>query len=478
MKRRFRRHSRTPAQDAAAREHAGVARFPFNLLWIIFGVVVLGTVIFYDRRQIQQAREHIEHAQYFQQHGVYPEALKEYQRAYKNKRLGRRHKGEVALAIGDIYFDQFENYDMARTYFERAKLDNPKLFQTGNTQERLKAAAQKAVGSGQTTSDSAGSTITVVQRVELLNPPQEDLRGPVLARFKGGEILAGELLRWMKDRTEFTDPQLRDDPRRLQQLLNLYMDRVLRYQAAIEAGVQRDPDISARLYDYQRTLISERHAVQTRQQSKVVTTAQVQNYYEHHRDNYVQPGNATIAMIKSKTAGEAQDALEQLRKGIPLADVATSFSIDEESVKRRGVTGVISENDTSIPGVGEAPEIVKQLVKLRANSVTGVIPANGSFFIFQVVRGTPGRVTTLDEARAEIEMKLRGTALDSASTGLAAALKEKYSPEILQDGVHKFWQFAAGSSGNRNEKTTSSTLPLERQTTESTAQMQGALRST
>src|SRR6186713_1940948 len=100
MKRRFRRRSHTQSHDTSMREQPGVARFPFNLVWIIFAVAVLAAVIFYDQRQIQQARQHIEQARYFQKQGVYPEALKEYQRAYKNKRLGRKQKGEVALAIG------------------------------------------------------------------------------------------------------------------------------------------------------------------------------------------------------------------------------------------------------------------------------------------------------------------------------------------------------------------------------------------
>jgi tetratricopeptide (TPR) repeat protein len=459
MARRFRRRSRTHSADAEGRR-SRLPSSPFNLLWIIFGVVVLAAVIFYDQRQIAQAKQHIDQAQYFQQHGVYAEALKEYQRAYANKRLGRHQKGDVALAIGDIYYDQFENYDMAHTYFVRAKQDNPKLFQNNTTQERLKAAAQRSAGSGVTKGGSSEeeTTSTVIQRVQLVAAPQEDQRGPVIARYKGGEIHAGEFLRFLQRRPEYTDPHFREDPRKLEDLLKQYLASQLRYQAGLDAGIQRDPDISARLFDYQKTLIAERFAVTERQKARSVTPQQVQEYYEQNKSQYVQPASAEIAMIKCNTEAEAQQALQQIRAGATFRDVATSISADEKSAKQGGTVGTISENDKSIPGVGDAPELVKELVRLRANQVTAVTPFNGAFYVFRSLRSVPARNTSLDEARAEIQMRLMGKAVDAASTGLEDRLRATYEPQVSLEGMQRFWQFAAGENASGADRPTSGTV--------------------
>jgi peptidyl-prolyl cis-trans isomerase C len=444
MTRRFRRRLHAHPADATSAEPRHPVRSPFNLLWIIFALVVLGGVIFYDQQKTQEARQHIQEAHRFEQHGLYHEALTEYLLAYTNKRLGRKPKGEVALAIGDIYYDRFENYDMASSYFVRAKENNPKLFQNTSAHERLKAAQQKSAGAGVSRSEEEGTTATIIQRVQLVSAPQEDQRGPVVARYKGGEIRAGELLRWLKGRSEYSDARFREDFRRLEDLLKQYLDGTLRYQAALNAGLQRDPDISTRLYDYQRNLLSERYAAESREQAGIVTKKQVQDYYEKNRDQYIQPASATVAMIKTATESEARRALEDIRKGQQFGDIATSVSIDENSARNRGLAGAISQNDTSIPGVGNAPEIVKALVNMRSNSVTGITPANGAFFIFQVLRSSPQRITTLEEARPQIEMTLRGKALDSTGAALDATLREKYEPQVALEGLQKFWQFAAG----------------------------------
>lgn len=471
MKRRFRRRSRTHADDGAIREHSKIERSPFNLLWIIFGVVVLAAVIFYDQRLVQQARHDIDQARYFQQQGLYSEALKQYQHAYKNKRLGRRQKGEVALAIGDIYFDQFENYDMAHNYFVRAKQDNPKLYENSNAQERLKAASQKTAGSGITKGNTDGTTSTIIQRVQLVSAPAEDQRGPVVAQYKGATIRAGEFLRFLRGRPEFMDPHFRDDPRKLEDLLKQYLSRTLRYQAALDADIQKDPDVSARLYEYQRTLIAERYAVEIRQNAQTVTTAQVQDYYDKNKGQYVQPASATIAMIKTQTESEAQQALDRLHKGDLFADVATSMSIDEQSAKRQGTVGIITENDTEIPGVGAAAEIIKELIRLRPNSVTGITPANGAFFVFHILRNAPQRITTMDEARPEIETKLRGTSFDDATRNFDQSLRERYQPDVSLDGLQKFWQFAVSenaATSASNKSTSGSTTTDHAATTTTT----------
>jgi parvulin-like peptidyl-prolyl isomerase len=231
----------------------------------------------------------------------------------------------------------------------------------------------------------------------------------------------------------------------------------MRYQAAVDANIHRDPDLSTRLYDYQRTLIAERYATELRQKATLVDPKAVQDYYEKNRSRYVQPAGAMIALIKTNTESEAQQALERLRKGDSFADVATSASIDEASAKNGGVVGMISDGDTSIPAVGKAPQIIKSLVAMQPRSISSIVSQNGSFFIFQVLRTTPARNITLDEARPQIEMTLRGANVDAANTGIDANLREKYDPEVALEGLQKFWQFAAGEPNRDNANTTTST---------------------
>jgi len=457
---RFRRKHRHPSGEG----HSEVSKSRFGLLWVILAIVVLAAVIGYDRYGIHQGQQHISQAREYERNGLYSEALREYQVAYANKRLGRRPRAEVALQIGDIYYDRFENYDMAHQYFMHAKQNAPKLFEKGPAQERLKQAQRRMASAGGGAGDD-GTTGTLASKTQLMSPPAEDLRGPVVAKFEGGEVRAGEILRHLRNTPEFDNPAFREDPAKLQDFIRNYTNRALRYEAALDAGIHRDPDIVARVFDYQRTLISERYATLERQKARTIPDEQVREYYEKNRTRYVRPATARAAMIKTNTESEAQQALERLRKGEPFGDVATTTSIHEESARQGGLIGEISAKSEEIPGVGKDADLVKALTAMAPNSVTGVTPSNGAFFIFKVFFASPAQNITLDEARPQIEQTLRNQQVIDATTGLDRGLQEQFKPQVVEDGAKKFWQFAAGP----DERPTTTTLTSTTRGTTATA---------
>lgn len=446
MTRRFRRRR---THDGTRRE--ATYRSPFTVLWIIFAILVLGAVIGYDRRETNEARQRVSQARAYEAQGLYAQALQEYKTALANKRIGRRLKADISMEVGDIYFSHFENYDMAHSFYVLAKQNNARLFDSPGAQEKLKLAQQRSAGSGHSANAGIpddGSTQTLVQRVQLIAPPQEDYRGPVLVRHARGEIRAGELLRVLRDRPEFYEPGFKNDPARFQAMLEKYVQQALQYEAAVEAGVHLDPDVSKRLYDYQKSLVSGRFAKEKRQQSAVVPNAAVEAYYRENESRYKQPATATIGLIKTNSEETAKQAQEALRNKVAFGDVATSFSIDTNSAKSGGVVGTVKEGDAQLPGVGEAPELIADLLKLSRNTVTDVISRGGAFYIFKIIWSSPAQVRTMEEARAEIEQAIRGRQLDDATNEMPARLNERFQPQLNPDAAKRFWQFAAADQAS------------------------------
>jgi hypothetical protein len=105
---------------------------------------------------------------------------------------------------------------------------------------------------------------------------------------------------------------------------------------------------------------------------------------------------------------------------------------------------------------------------MQPRAVSAVTSLNGSFFIFHIVRTSVAKMITLDEARPQIEMTLRGASVDAAANGIDASLREKYDPEVSLEGLQKFWQFAAGEPARDNA--TSSTAAAKTTDTAALAQ--------
>lgn len=469
MKKQFRNRLRRNGSSAEDAMGDKGKRFPFGWLWLVFTVIVLIVVLMYDRRAIHTAQEHIAQARNLESTGLYLDALTEYESAFENKRLGRKAKAGAAVAMAEIYYNYLEDFPQAHKYYVLARQIAPSSVEDKIVQEHAKQAQVKAQHSGVFTArrkaDTPGvTTRTIVQNVELLKPPTADERGPVLVTYKGGEIRTGELYRALAKRPEFLRPDFREDPEKLKNFLEGLVRDELIYQAAVSAGVHKDVDVSARLYDYQKTLVTQRYRTDRQAQAMVVDNAEVEKYYKENVGEYVQPGTVNISIIQSDSEKSAADYLKLLKDGALFEDVATSHSQHKESAVKGGALGTITEKDTTLPGVGEVPDLIDSLFKLPVHSVTEVTPVAGKFYIFKITGFRPSRNVTLDEARPQIENILRGRFVDQARTGLEDELRKNFEPEIDQKNLQAFWDFAqaeaagdAQSTGSAHSKSAGTT---------------------
>ncbi len=438
---------------------------PYGLIWLVLTVLVLVLVIVYDRRSIDQAKGHIETGHELETTGLYIEALNEYEQAFENKRLGRKAKGDVALAMANIYYEYLEDYPTANRYYVQARQISPSTMNAEDVQERARNAAVRAKGSGvfkaKPTSNNGVTTKTIIQRVDLLQAPQADLQGPVVATYNGGEIRAGHLLRALEKRPEFLRPDFRESPEKLESFLNGIVRETMAYEAAVKTGVHKDPDVTSRLYDYQKSLVTQRYLVDRREEAMVVDNADVEKYYREHLNDYVKPGQINVSVIKSDSETSAAEILQMLRTGQRFEEVATSFSIEQTSAARGGDIGTITEKDTSVSGVGEVPRVVEALFKLPVYSVSEVTPVGDSYYIFRISSVVPALNITLDEARGKIENILRGRAVDQARSGLDEDMKKVFDPQVNEEGLERFWDFARQTHSLNDDSTTASSTATE-----------------
>lgn len=440
MRRRLRRR-RGESPDS---QPAWFEKIPSGAYWTAITVLVLLLVWFYDRSEKMDALQHIERAKRFEREQLFHEAVSEYTQALDNARLDKKSRGQVALHIGDVYGGRFQDFERAQSYYVRAKRLAPKLSDEPAVQKRIQAAQEKA---GHARPMAAGTAATTAP-LDSIGPPEagssaEDRRGPVVAKFTGGEVHAGEVDREMRKRPGYQAALARADRAEAEKAVEEALNRALVYRAAIEAGYDRDPDVAARLREYRKTLVSERYMQDARREAEIVRQEDIEDYYAKHQDRFVRPARIVVGLIKTTSTLTAQAALDDLRNGAPFGDVATSRSLDEPSRSARGLAGAVSEGEDFIPGVGHAPEAVKALMSMNANDITGVTEHGGAFYIFKVLEKTPRQEPSVDEVRAQIEAELRGRNTGQGSKGIYETLRKRYDAEVLREEAGKLWLYAS-----------------------------------
>lgn len=468
-----RKLGRKPRHHDGTDEAQGNGRpIPTALIWLVLAVLVLVIVIVYDRRAISEAESRVVAGKQYETQGLYLEALEEYEQAFSNKRLGRKARAGAAVAMAEIHYNHLDDFPTAHRYYTEARKIAPVVLEEDSIKRNAKDASIKARQVGAFArpalpAEDGVATRTIVQRVSLIEEPAADIRGPVLADYDGGQVHAGQLLRALEKRPEFLEPDFREDPSRLKEFLQSVIREDLAYEAAVRAGIHKNPDVSQRLYDYQKTLITQRYMTDRRDRAMVVDSKDVDDYYRQNLSEYVQPGELTYALIKSDTESSAAQYLQMLRDGAAFQDVATSYSTHAESAANGGLVGTLKEKDTTIAGVENQSAIAEALFKLPVNSVTEVTRIEDAFYIFKIASVKPARNITLDEARPQIENIVRGRAVDKARQGLDSELIEEFAPEIDEDKLARFWDYVRAESSASPATTATSTTAASTGTTTS-----------
>lgn len=321
-------------------------------------------------------------------------------------------------------------------------------------------AADHAPAAETATSPTAAATPAAPDGAMTIAPPPEDSKGPVIARFEGGEIHAGEVMRNMGNLSSYQGALLQADEAEFQKFVNSQIDRHLLYRAALDAGLHKAPDVSERLFDYQRTLVTERYAQAEKTKGEMVSDAEVADFFEKNKDRFGEPSRISIAFIKRVSQADAEASLEKLRSGAQFGDVATSDSADPATARTRGMCGSITEKDNFIPGIGPAPAVAEKLRQMNPNDITGVTQIGDAFYIFKVMGKTQKRTATLDETKSQITAILRARKRQQAVVDLGATLRDKYALRLERGGISEFWNAAKATAVTTGTRaTTGATSP-------------------
>lgn len=422
------------------------ARVPAGVYWTIVTVITLVLVFGWDRRTQHVARDHIAAAEQFRQEGAYEEAIGRYKRALDNARLSRKAKAEVAVRIADTYYEEFENFDLANSFYVRARQLYPKIAEDPKVQDRLRISRQRMTGTPvQADLVERESDAGRTSRGLALVPPPGDSDGPVVAKIGKREVHAGEILRVFRENGVSAAEEYERDPKSLEAKVQDYLNRQALYEAGVGMGLDRDAATLQRVFDYHRSLVAERALADAVGKVERVSEEDVRRYFEDNKSKFSTPARVGVAMIKLGNEPKAREIQAALRGGMRFADAATSHSLDADSARAGGVVGMVTATDETIPGVGKAPEIVRALMNMKVGDVSAPVRVGDAWYLFQVLKKTASREEGIEEARPQIVAALRGGSLERSSQKAREELRAKYPPLIVEHGLAALASHSGGA---------------------------------
>jgi peptidyl-prolyl cis-trans isomerase D len=146
-------------------------------------------------------------------------------------------------------------------------------------------------------------------------------------------------------------------------------------------------------------------------QSIQISDAQVESYYNSHKDQFRTPERVQARHILIKTTGKssqeiaqlkakAEDLLKQIKGGADFGKLAEKYSEDPGSASKGGDLGWIVRGQM-------VKNFEDTVFSLKPKEISDVITTEYGFHIIQVMDKEPARLRTLAEAKPEIVGNLR-----------------------------------------------------------------------
>ena len=274
-------------------------------------------------------------------------------------------------------------------------------------------------------------------------PAASVVKGTVIAKVDNAPVTLEELERQItvyngivdsnKEWSEQQKKAAKIDTRekKINYLKNQIIPQSIFYQAALDRGLDRKPEVVEGLERYKIVLLSEMMKNEIYKNIDV-SSAEIEEAYNNNKSLFKEPESRKVREFVAKTEDEAKQALIELLQGADFASIAKNRSV-ANSAKDAGDLGFIKKGQR-----GEQYASFDEIVfspALQEGSMSNVFKGPSGYYIVKIENIKEGKLVSLSEAWDTIKALLldrkRGAELEKSYSQLYREHKvEIYEGEI------------------------------------------------
>jgi parvulin-like peptidyl-prolyl isomerase len=154
--------------------------------------------------------------------------------------------------------------------------------------------------------------------------------------------------------------------------------------------------------------------------SHPVSQAEVEKYYNEHKERFGTPEKRNVAEILTKGEAESKAAKKEIESGKSFAEVAKKVSIDPTTTAKGGLVVGLTKG-TQSKSVDEA------IFSAQKNVLTGPVKSPFGYVLFEVKSITPGKTPSLAQVQTSIKSQLAAQQQSTALNGFVKKFKSKWT---------------------------------------------------
>jgi parvulin-like peptidyl-prolyl isomerase len=302
------------------------------------------------------------------------------------------------------------------------------------------------------------TVLTLVSCAEELPPESR-----VVLEIAGRPVTLGEFERFLRMSVQQESPALSSEV--MAALFEQFVEEQLLLRAADDAGIRADPKVVAQRMEALRTIpeadgsetssapveirtsddaLAENLEKQVRIERLVsaealaaveIEEAEIADYYDSHRDDFVKPETVDVSQILVETEELAQELRAMIvSRGATFEDLAREHSRGPEA-SRGGNLGSFARGE--LP-----PSFDAEVFALAPGAISQVVATDFGFHLFRVNSRTEEQPLSLDEVREAVRVELLRRESEQAMIRYVSELEKRY-PLVVH---HQHLSFAVARS--------------------------------
>jgi foldase protein PrsA len=204
--------------------------------------------------------------------------------------------------------------------------------------------------------------------------------------------------------------------KRFQQIKEQQFPKAAEFEKFLASSGQTVSDLLLRV---KLNLLSSKIQQKIVKSKSKVSQAQVEKYYNEHKQRFEVPEKRSVNIILTKTEGAANKAKQEIASGKSFSSVAKATSIDPLTKAKGG----------SLPEVvkgQQEPALSNAIFAASKNTLSGPVKTSFGYYIFEVKGSTPGSQQSLAQAQASVKSQLIATQQQSALSKFVKNFKKKW----------------------------------------------------
>jgi len=242
----------------------------------------------------------------------------------------------------------------------------------------------------------------------------------VIVRINGYRLTVGEFVRMMK-------PVMDEDTK--QRIIDTWINYRVVDLEALSRNYEHTTDLGAKIKRYKDQLLKRAFYERIIRPQVNLSPEEVRDYYETHKDEYLEPVVYKIQKIVVHSESLAKKILDALKKGADFTFLASKYSKDA-SASRGGIVGWRIPDQMPLP-------VRKEIKGLTRGGFSDIIKDGKEYIIVKVLDVTERKYKEFGKVKETIYRRLFKKKFQERRNALVEKLKTRAVIKINEDEVEK-----------------------------------------